>query len=287
MTCTALPLAQGATHTSVTWGPAWHPQVFIPGHNQYWFDTYEQPAQGSLTSYITGLAPQAGPNWVGINNYGSSTTGTNVYALLNTLRNLATHDLITTFHVGDFYFITINGAKHYGCYGPGGTSNGILDMDLALCTTAKNKFTFIWTCVNGGLNINPSGGYYTYDNQNKVVGMAFAWTQKGNMATNGYLSPDNSGVAYIGFENTSKYLTDNSDFKTYNYGDFCKEFYNKLYVNHYSVKEALNAATAKVTGGSSYYFSNTVVYNGYTDPAGTGNTCRMRVFGDGNMVLPY
>lgn len=286
LTCNALPSVQGAKHVSVAWGPAWHPTTYQPGYNQTWFDNYEQPAQSSLTSHIIGLVPLTGPNWVGKNNYGTTTTASNVYANSQAIQSTSSYDFLATFHVGDFYSTYINGIRHYAYYGNGGTSTGIIDRDLATYTGAKHKFTFMWTCVHGGLNINPSGGYYYLDSNGEVVGIAYAWTQKSNMATNGYTSPDNSGVAYIGFENTSKYLTDNSEFITYNYGDFCKEFYNNILFQHRTINKSLDAASAKVMGGSSYTFASTVVYQGYADPAGTGNTCRMRVFGDGNMVLP-
>lgn len=316
MMCSSAPLAQGATHVSVTWSPAYHPPTYLPGYNQQWFDNYEKPAQSSITNYITNTAPQAGSNWVSKNNLGSNTNAQYVYQNSQAIQSTSSYDFLATFHVGDFYPKPItNGyyvevgeywneayemwfplyewvtgtTTHYAYYGSNGASNGIVDRDLYQYTGAKHKFTFIWTCVNGGLNIKPGGGYGYEDTTHwtGIVGMPYAWTRKSNMSTNGYSSPDNSGVAYIGFENTSKYLTDNSDFITYNYGDFGKEFYYNLLVKHYTVKESLNAAAAKVMGGSQYNFSHTTLNTGYLDPSGTGNTCRMRVIGDGNMVLPY
>jgi len=283
---TAVPLVQGYP-VSVTWGPSWYPPGYLPGYNPTWFELYEQPAQSHTTSHITNLVSQAGTNWVGKNNYGPTTIATNVYANSQAIQSSSAYDFLATFHVGDFYPTTINGVTHYAYYGHGGTNTGIVDKDLATYIGTRHKFTFIWTCVNGGLNIKPNGGYYYLDPQLKVVGMPYAWIQKSNLAWFGYTNPDNSGYAYIGFENTSKYLTDNTEFITYNYGDFCRQFYYYFLVQHYSVKDALDAASAQVMGGSAYTFANTVLYLGYPDPSGSGRTCCMRVLGDGNMVLPY
>jgi hypothetical protein len=287
--CTATSLAQGATHVSAAWGPEYYPTSYVPPtlDPMYikWYN-YERPAQSATTAHITSLASTAGSNWVGSNYYGASTTNTSVYTHSNAIRIGSTYDFLATFHVSDFYPINIGGTWHYGYYGHNGISNGILDKDLVSYTSAKNKFTFIWTCTNGWVNIPSSINYYYYldtSNNTGIVGMAYAWTQKNNMCTTGYISPDNSGVTYIGFENTSKWLSDNSDFKTRNYGDFCREFYNNLF-NHDSVKTSLDKASAYSMGGSTYKFSNTVIYNGYWD---SGYFCRMRVLGDGNMVLPY
>ncbi|MCL1969850.1 MAG: hypothetical protein FWF66_00005, partial [Candidatus Bathyarchaeota archaeon] len=168
-------------------------------------------------------------------------------------------------------------------------TNGVVDTTLSSYTGAKHKFTFVWTCVNGGTTVNGVSNYGYTDANGRVVGMPLAWTQKTNLSKTGYANPDGSGYAYIGFENTSKYLSDNSEFgPTYNYGDFCREYYNNLLVKKFSVKDSLDAA-AKATGGPSYKFSNTALYNGYwfTDTVhGITSRCYMRVIGDGNLVLP-
>ncbi len=195
--------------------------------------------------------------------------------------------------LGDFYPIPNylgSNIRHNAYYVDSSSNPGVIDAELYLYTGAKHKFTFIWTCVNGGTSINGVNNYGYMDSYNRAVGMPLAWTKQTNLSKNGYANPDSSGYAYIGFENTSKFLSDNSDFKSYNYGDFCKEYYKNLYVNHYSVKESLNAATFKVTGGSSQYFYNTALYNGYTFYSSVHqmtSTCYMRVIGNGNMVLPY
>jgi hypothetical protein len=289
MLCTALPLAQGATHVSVTWGPSWYPQPNgSPSTDPLWLKywNYEQPAQSTTAAYITSIASQAGQNWQATNNYGPNTTNSTVYTHSQLIRGNPAFDFVATFHVGDFYPTNIGGTWHYAYYGSNGASNGILDKDLVSYTSAKNKFSLIWTCANGWVNIPNNINYYYYiDTQYNtgIVGMAYAWTQKSNMGTTGYVSPDNSGVAYIGFENTPKWLSDNSDFKTKNYGDFCREFYSNLF-NHNSVNTSLNSAAAYAMGGSQYTFQNTLLCSGYWD---SGYLCRMRVLGDGNMILPY
>ena len=320
--CAVVPLAQGATHVSVTWGSSYHPySPYDPAiQGGSWFSSYEKPAQIATTNYITSLVSSAGPNWIGANQYGSNTMSTNVYNNSRIIEQTASYDFLSTFHVGDFYpkAVPVSGWMLVGSYwdsglqqwmpqwewynGPlyhyayysddavsGGTNGSVVDMDLVAWTGAKHKFTFIWTCANGWVSM-PSNinNYYYIDGTfgTGVVGMPYAWTQKSNLSTNGYTSPDYGGVAYIGFENTSKYLSDNGDFYYYNYGDFISEFYKQLYVYHCSVNTALNNAAFKVSSGY-YTFWGLTINTGYIDPTGTGNTCRMRVLGDGNMVLPY
>ncbi|MCL1969898.1 MAG: hypothetical protein FWF66_00260, partial [Candidatus Bathyarchaeota archaeon] len=169
-------------------------------------------------------------------------------------------------------------------------TNGVVDTTLSSYTGAKHKFTFIWTCVNGGTTVNGVSNYGYTDANGRVVGMPLAWTQKTNLSKTGYTNPDGSGYAYIGFENTSKYLTDNRDFINGNYGDFCRQFYYYAFVQHLPIKTSLDRATQDVMANPKVTFASTSLYNGYwftNTVHGITSRCYMRVIGDGNMVLPY
>lgn len=305
---------------SVTWGSTYHPTGDDPDPN--WWSTYEQPAQSYTASYITSLSSGlAGPNWIGNNFYGSSTTSSYVYQCSDSIEDTPYYVFLATFHVGDMYPKMIEGGsweivgyywepnyqiwipiyewvvtgttRHYAYYGSQGTSNGIVDKYLYPHTGSKHRFTFIYTCVNGGLiDIDGNGSYDCYgfvDTQNgtEIVGMPYAWTKKTNLSWNGYASPDSNDYAYIGFENISKWMCDNSEFGYYNYGDFVRRFYDYALGSHYSINDALDMAMLQVTLGMQD-FGDSVLYNGYNAYAfGQTWKSRMRVFGDGSMNLPY
>jgi len=184
--------------------------------------------------------------------------------------------------------------RHYAYYGSQGASNGIEDSSLYSHTGGKHRFTFIYTCSNGNLiDIDGDGAYNFYgfvDTQNGtgIVGMPFAWTRRTDLSWNGYADPDNSGYAYIGFENISKWMCDSSEFYTQNYADFVEHFYDYALDDHMSVSDALDRAMLDMTNNAQN-FGQSVVYNGYDayDPASQRTwRSRMRVFGDGNMVFP-
>lgn len=232
------------------------------------------------------------------------------------------YDFLATFHVGDMYPKFVDGGywaitgyywdeayqvwipiwewiytgttRHYAYYGSQGASNGVEDLYLYSHTGWKHKFTFIWTCANGGLIDRDGNGYYDCygyvdtDHGTGIVGMPYAWTQRTDLSMYGYSNPDYSGYAYIGFENVSKYMSDNSEFQSYNYGDFCRHFYYYALVCHYSINTALNAATVDMLG-SGHTFADTSLYQGYwtwDNEHGQWWKCYMRVIGDGSMSLP-
>lgn len=288
MLCTTVPLVQGY-HSNSVFGSQFHP---VQNNDPYpnWFNWYELPAQSATANYIAGLHSQTSQNWVLSNNYGSSTTNTNVYSLMSSMQNNAAVDFIAAFHVGDAYSTKIGAVDHYAYYGNSGTSDAIIDANLYPNTGTKNKFTFLWTCINGGLIANHGNSYGGWDPATGAVGMPYAWTHKTNMGLQGYKYPDSSGYAYIGFANTSKNMCDTSNFVQGNYGEFCRQFYYNLLVNRYSVSVSLDKATNYVRGSSQYNFDSTDLYNGYylySNLHQINSTCSMKVFGDGSMVVPY
>jgi hypothetical protein len=312
----SVPAVQ-AYHVSVNWGSTYHVTTWDPDPN--WFANYEQPAQQGTVSYIANL--YKGPNWVSANNYGSSTKSSYVYQCSDAVQSMGIYDYLATFHVGDmyltfkpyghweveqvwneelqefdywWYWILDGYERHYAYYSSFGTYEGIEDLYLFGHTGWKHRFTFIYTCVNGGLIDTNNDGYYDcygYVSQvgTGIIGMPFAWTQRTDLSWYGYSNPDYSGYGYIGFENISKWMCDSSEFYTHNYGEFVRQFYYYTIGCHWPVNSALDQAMRDMTNWSQN-FGQSAVYNGYWayDPAhDIWAWSMMRVFGDGSMVLPY
>jgi hypothetical protein len=261
---------------------------------------------------------QAGPNWVAANNYGISTKSSFVYQCSISIQSSGQYDFLATFHIGDFYsnwipyghweceytwdeyeqqwwehwYFVQDGYEghycYYSSYNPG-TIEGIHDYVLYSYTGWKHRFTFMYTCANGGLmDTNNDGNYdcYSYWGNAGVIGMPLAWTHRNDLSWNGYASPDHTGYCYIGFENISKWACDNGEFYYYNYADFVKSFYHYALGHHYSVSYSLDRAMLDMTGWE-YNFGGSWL-NGYWayDPAHDfWAWSRMRVLGDGTMSL--
>jgi hypothetical protein len=316
ITCSTFLSPAQAAHVAVAWGDE------TTVSNQY-----ERSADSLTTSYIANLVNQgyAGPNWYAANYYGSMTTANNVYQSNLNVKNSPAYDYLTTFHVGDMYpnwlrhghweqgeywddnyqcwipysYYVIDGyTRHYAYYSNEGFGvAGIEDDILYTKTGSKNQFTFIWTCVNAdwmseSLQMNANhelvpgftiNNYYFYDSYGTgLVGMPAAWTHDFDMSSNGYANPDTGSMCYIGFENTSKGLCDNSEFITSNYGEFVRDFYYYALVEHQTIRYALNHAMDD-NGVSSFGVS--WLNQGYWDSY--GYYCKMRVYGNGNNILPY
>jgi len=199
------------------------------------------------------------------------------------------------------------------------TSNGV--------RSSKNYFTFMWTCANGGLYWStPQGAYsvilgiifpytqtsmpagvpvntntyYGYRvNSSHIVGMPYAWTGTTSMSTNGYTNPSGS-YAYMGWENTSPFMGDKppagSSTTSYEYLFFVYYFYSyatgQVTGYHETINDSLDYAARMTFGKDSsnneYTFSTSILNKGQW--RATGNNwfyCRMRVFGNGNVILPY
>jgi nucleoside-specific outer membrane channel protein Tsx len=109
----------------------------------------------------------------------------------------------------------------------------------------------------------------------------------------GYANPDNSGRCFISFANVSINFKNVTGYSSYNYGDFAEKFYYYA-LNGYSIKDALDSATRLTHGEDTYYYSQCQLYyptRGYwmddPRPGETGQfKCYMRVWGDGNHVIP-
>lgn len=193
--------------------------------------------------------------------------------------------------------------------------------------TSKHYFTFMWTCANGGLywtnqyggwqNIsgitwptaNPQGtpsnpntvyGYFDNVYYTGAVGMPLAWTNRTDMNLNGYTSSSGS-YTFIGWENNSPFMknTPPSGWTSTNlqYIYFAYYFYRYAlgldnYGVHGTIRQSLNYA-AEMTFGE---IAPNVPYNFGTSVLNVGQWvedvhgwfyCKMRVLGNGQLVLPY
>jgi len=274
-----IAVAQGYYRVAYTWGT---PCTVA--------DTNETTAMSDLCYNISTLIAGR-PYWISQNYYNDSTDSAFVYSRSDAIRSSPVVYFLATFHVGDAYREYRSGTLHYNYYDKSGDANGIEDVDLYPHTGAKHYFTFIWTCMNGDLFRNPLNGQFCYgynDTQNSsgIVGMPYAWTKTTGMSQDGYDDPSGS-FTYIGFENISKQLKDSSEFITKNYGDFVKHFYYHAVVEHRTVNLALDHAMDDM-GTWRHSFGVSELYTGYNVwHGGIEWQCKMRVYGNGDMVLPY
>ncbi len=187
--------------------------------------------------------------------------------------------------------------KHYNMYGHAG--DHISDIDVGGWTSwplgySTQRFDFIWTCANGAIKNEITGqlcmGYIDTDNNTGLVGMAYAWTGRNDLSLDGYHFPDSVNYYYIGFENTSKPLKEYIDGTGYTYSWFPYYFYDHALGwggYHHTIYESLNYASQQIWGVP---YDQCLLYTGYWDNyswPGLSFYCRMRVFGNTNLYLPY
>lgn len=191
--------------------------------------------------------------------------------------------------------------------------------------TSKQKFNFIWTCANGGTYWNDSSG--TFDDipeifwgvteeeipeedptntnniygifyANDCVGMPLAWTNTSDMALDGYHSSSGS-YTYIGFQANSPFMGDYLPGTSERTDNFPMAFYYAAlgnqdpYYLHWDIDDSLDYASFDTYGTT---FCSTDLEDGYwrrvvieidDDPVELYFFCRMHVFGNGDMELPY
>lgn len=240
-------VAQDSPYVGVTWGS--------PGTIN---NDCEERAMADACSNISSLI-NGRTDWTGYNKYNALTTTSNVYSFSAYIECAWWIYFLATFHVGDMYPAIIDETRHYAYYDYGEDGYGIEDHELYYQTGPKHYFTFIWTCANGDLFINPITsqlcyGYTDTDNNTGKVGMPYAWTKTTGMEYDGYDDPSGT-VTYISFENISKQLKDNSQFIYKNYGEFLKCFYYHAVVDHQSINAALDSAMDDM-GTWRHYFSD-------------------------------
>ena len=309
----SMPIAQAedVTNASVIWG------------SRYNQTTWEIDAMELTASTINNYFNGRYPSWGSQNAFATPgvTKGSNVYSTASYCRD--NYDFVATFHAGHYCFefmecydivgwdyfpyptpiLEYVGNTYHYCYygdfigGDDAYNNRIRDLSVYPRTGNKHRFTMIWTCSNGDWfdtddDEQEEGDAYGYYDSHDVgagaVGMPYAWTRTTTLSQNGYEDSDSSNFCYIGFENNSRALTDQTEFINKNYGDFVREFYHLAVVNRYTIKIALDLAVDNM-GTWHETLDDTELYNGYMGEDMQGQEtmlCRMRIYGNTDMRLP-
>ena len=217
------------------------------------------------------------------------------------------YDRATVFHFGHLAGYNIGYVDNYGYR--------VWDYMILPKTSPSGKhvLVFMWVCEQA---MDPGPG------PNRP-GTAAAWTHRGYgsygdipydpppLSADGYVSPDNQGQAYIGFLGFSPMISSYHDPAFYEQSTlpaqwFIKWFYDYALRHRYSVKDALNRASLDFF---QHPFTSSIFNTGYNswwpgadipgqDPilenpgwyprdfyGPEAEKNRMRVFGDGNVML--
>jgi hypothetical protein len=118
--------------------------------------------------------------------------------------------------------------------------------------------------------------------------MPNAWLHTTSLNSDGYVSPDSSGVAFLGFNGSAPYLTDKLD----NVDNACHAFLDNFYFAalllgyNNTINDALDYAT-KATWPLRTDFGQCWLHTGYAyyDNEGNPHPGNMVVYGDGDMHI--
>jgi hypothetical protein len=266
-------------------------------------------------------------SWNRQNNYWASTTSSNaVDYLVNTQNPYGAWTWATVWWVGDYwqsgspphYCCQGYGGANlfdYTVYQNANNFNGV-PVD------SRQNFVFMWTCVNGGIQWNDNGGMnqipgilgsgvfqateptYTPTNTNTqygamlsgyCAGMPYAWTGTLALSKDGYMSADSSNYCFISFQNHSPWLQDTQFPATtgLQYGYFPYYFYqDAMGTTHATIKASLDYACQQLYGPG-VTFQSSQLHTGWWEQLWDNSTNlgwwynSMKVYGNGNMILPY
>ncbi len=151
----------------------------------------------------------------------------------------------------------------------------------------RHRFVFLWTCGYG--RANETGAFYSYWPIEHSWGMMASWLGTTSLLPNAWNNADNSGLCFISFEPYSAWFVMGTDYPGKNFGDFAANFYEEI-ANGFSVSESLNRA-AEFAFGAGKTFATCKLNEGYPMPnpddlGATNVTSYMRVWGDGDIVMP-
>lgn len=210
----------------------------------------------------------------------------------------------TSLQYFDFIWTCANGGTYWwdnnGCFEP--TILGINEPDLSYPEEEEPPYI--------PSNYFPVYGYYDNYYHTGAIGMPYAWTGRTDMSLNGYTNPSGS-YAYIGWENDSPFLKNTPPIgwstTGYMYQQFPFWFYRfALGLDnggvHGTIRQSLDYAAWKTFGYYGYpipyTFGTSILNHGFwkydvfedppNPPVDVGwYYCRMRVFGNGDLTLPY
>ncbi|MEM3700767.1 MAG: hypothetical protein QXL57_07905 [Candidatus Bathyarchaeia archaeon] len=155
----------------------------------------------------------------------------------------------------------------------------VFDCDIYAYSYCENvKFTFLWSCHSGDV----IGSMIEYPcGEVKARGMPLAWLHTNSLSGDGYVSPDNTGRAFIGFHGVGPFLTyDGLGVTDAGYYFLQYFYYAAIYRGYYySIKGALDYAAQHVWGTN---FGNCILHTGYTIGGDSG---KLVVYGDGNIHI--
>jgi hypothetical protein len=181
-----------------------------------------------------------------------------------------------------------DGREHYWVYDnetSTDSTNWIVDNATYHCmTTFRHDFVFLWACQQANIKGDISG--------NDSWGMAASWLGSYSLSDNGYIeTADTSDQCFIGFENVSMPFENSTHYSNYLYAHFAALFYYYAIEGHFTVKNALDAAAAVSCGEP--WFGDTELYKGYNytwwnsiEQKWETSICKMRVYGDGDHMIP-
>jgi hypothetical protein len=161
-------------------------------------------------------------------------------------------------------------------------------------------------CLNSFFLVSSSNKYGYNVDSSHIVGMPYAWTGRTDMSLDGYANPSGS-YTFIGWENNSPFMIDTppSGYTSTNlsYIFFVYYFYRYAlgydnYGTHGTINESLDYAArmtfGKISGYTDYTFGSSVLNVGqwmnnqdFPSFANLWFYCKLRVFGKGNIILPY
>ncbi|MFA5364833.1 MAG: hypothetical protein WC325_06595 [Candidatus Bathyarchaeia archaeon] len=189
-------------------------------------------------------------------------------------------------HTTSYYDCTC-GNKHHRIYGLSGADLIWDNATFDEMSSFNHDFVFLWTCVVGAQNETGGlGGVHSW-------GMQASWMGRTDLNFDGYDDPDNTNHVFISFENISIPFVYTTGYDNYDYGDFATQFFFwALYNENTTINDALDLATDDTHQAASFLFCP--LYTGYymaNPQAGVLGQpdfllSYMRVYGDGNHVLP-
>ena len=175
---------------------------------------------------------------------------------------------------------------------PYSLAGGYYDV-LGIISPVRSSVMPNWTPVN----LNALYGYRV--NSSHVIGMPYAWTGGSSMNLDGYSNPQGD-YTFIGWENTSPSMGEmppegyTSEYLEYSF--FVYYFYSyatgQITGFHESINDSLDYASRMAFGrddtGKVYTFKTSILNVGQwkNDREDYWFYCRLRVFGNGDMILP-
>jgi hypothetical protein len=242
---------------------------------------YETDACSSVAALIAEYSSTIGydtANW-----YGSQTTASNIY---NAASGYNDPYSISSYIGGHGGWILVWNWEWLNffpqCEIPDNNGNPVWDSAILPYSSSSNvKFVFLWSCEQG----DTIGGTWL---PGVPYGMPYAWLHTTSLNSDGYVSPDSSGVAFLGFNGSAPYLTDKVD----NVDNACHAFLDNFYFAALLLgyNNTLNSAldyAARATWQWREDFGQCWLNTGYVayDNEGNPRPGNMVVYGDGNMHI--